>query len=77
MRLVEEAAGRSLSDIGATLGVSRQRVSEILASENLELQTMVRVAACGYEMRLGLHPVDASGPDLTAVLPSAVYALRD
>lgn len=66
---------RSLNDIGSALGVSRQRVSEILASENMELQTVVRVAAAlEYETRLMLRPVDGSGPDLADVLPVAASA---
>lgn len=67
---------RSNAAIGATLGVSRQRVAEILESRNLELQTIVRVAASlGYETRLMLHPVDGVGPDLAAVLPAEASAL--
>lgn len=71
----KKTAGRSFADIATALGVSRQRVAEILESPNIELQTMVRVAAAmGYETRVSLHPVDESRPDLTAVLPTAVVA---
>lgn len=73
----KERAHRSLTEIGDVLGVSRQRVSEILDSRNLELQTVVRVAAAmGYETRLILHPVNGPGPDLAAVLPAGACASR-
>lgn len=74
----KEASGRSFAEIGADLGVSRQRASEILGSDNLEVKTFVRAAAAlGYELRVSLHPVDNSGPDLSAVLPCASYSHRD
>lgn len=71
----KQASGRSYAELGAGLGVSRQRAAEILGSENLEVRTLVRAAAAlGYELRVSLHPVDNSGPALSAVLPSATYA---
>lgn len=67
----KEAKGESNSQIATRLGVSRQRVAEMLGSHNLKVGTVVATAAAlGYETRISLHPVDNSGPDLEAVLPS-------
>jgi DNA-binding phage protein len=44
-------AGRSLSEIGKRAGLTKQRVAEILDSENLEVDTIARLAAAmGYEL---------------------------
>ena len=69
LALAEKAAGHSHSELGRALGVSRQRVKEIMESGNLEIETMVRVAAaCGYELSISLHPVNPDRPVLGAVI---------
>ena len=62
--------GHDLADtLGRALGVSRQRVKEIMESGNLKIETMVRVAAaCGYELSISLHPVNPDRPVLGAVI---------
>ena len=76
----KEQAGRSLSEIGKKTGMTKQRVAQILESENLELSTMARVAAAmGYELVIALHPVSRDLPDLPdlqAVLPSAMVLAK-
>lgn len=71
----KEQAGRSLAEIGKMTGMTKLRVAQILESENIEVGTMVRVAAAmGYQLVISLHPVSRkrSGlPDLQAVVPSA------
>ena len=71
LTLAEKAAGHSHSDLGRALGVSRQRVKEIMESGNLKIETMVRVAAaCGYELSINLRPVNPNRPVLGAVIPA-------
>jgi hypothetical protein len=71
----KEAKHCSNADIAARLGVTKQRVAEILGSSNLKFGTFVEAAAViGYETRVSLHPVDNASADLEAVLPSAALA---
>jgi hypothetical protein len=76
----KEQAGRSLSEIGKKTGMTKQRVAQILESENLEVGTMARLAAAmGYELVIALHPVSRDLPDLPdlqAILPGAVTLAR-
>ena len=72
LALAEKAAGHSHSDLGRALGVSRQRVKEIMESGNLEIETMARVAAaCGYELSISLRPANPDRPVLGAVISAA------
>ena len=65
----KSAAGVSNAAIARDLSVSRQRITEILGSRNLEVATMVRVAAAvGYEVEVSLRPLDGEKPVFTAVL---------
>lgn len=69
LALAEQAAGYSHSDLGRALGVSRQRVKEIMESGNLKIETMVRVAAaCGFELSISLRPANPDRPVLGAVI---------
>lgn len=72
----KEQAGRSLSEIGKKTGMTKQRVAQILESDNLEVGTMARVAAAmGYQLVIALHPVARDLPDLPdlqAALPSVM-----
>lgn len=78
LRRAKKASRRTFAQVGEQLGVSRQRAAEIVRSDNMELDTLVRTAAAmGYELRVVLHPVDHQGQDLTSVLPSGRGADRD
>lgn len=49
---------RSLSAVGTEAGVSRARVQQIEQSDNIEIATLVRVAAaCGYQVGISLEPL--------------------
>lgn len=62
-------SGHSLSDIGAEAGVSRARIQQIEQSENIEVATLVRIAAaCGYRVRISLQPTSSKKRALSAVL---------
>lgn len=62
-------SGHSLSDIGAEVGVSRARVQQIEHSENIEVATLVRIAAaCGYQVSISLRPLSPKKRALSAVL---------
>ncbi len=75
LRRAKTASKRSYATVAAHLGVTRQRAEQIIKSDNLELETLVRTAAAmGYETRLSLHPVAENGRDLTTILPAARYA---
>lgn len=62
-------SGHSLSDIGAEAGVSRARIQQIEHSENIEVATLVRIAAaCGYQVSISLQPLSPKKRALSAVL---------
>lgn len=62
-------SGHSLSDIGAEAGVSRARIQQIEHSENIEVATLVRIAAaCGYQVSISLRPLSPKKRALSAVL---------
>ena len=62
----------SKAGLARALGVSRQRVGEILASRNLELETVVRMAdQIGCDVKLALVPRDAPEQVVEAFLPHA------
>ena len=49
---------RSLSTVGTEAGVSRARVQQIEQSDNIEIATLVRIAAaCGYQVGISLEPI--------------------
>lgn len=49
---------RSLSAVGTVAGVSRARVQQIEQSDNIEIATLVRMAAaCGYQVGISLEPL--------------------
>ncbi|MGI9181066.1 MAG: helix-turn-helix domain-containing protein [Longimicrobiaceae bacterium] len=55
--------GRSLRDVGAAVGVSHGRVRELEHSSNVEIATLVRVAAAmGYGVKIVLEPSRESRP---------------
>ena len=63
---------RSLSAIGAEAGVTRARVQQIEHSENIEIATLVRVAAaCGYQVGISLEPVKPGMRAFSTVLQGA------
>jgi hypothetical protein len=52
-----EQSGASLRRAGRVLGLSHSRVQQLEASENLEVATLVRVAAgLGFRVRISLEP---------------------
>ena len=54
---------RSLSTVGSEAGVSRARVQQIEQSDNIEIATLVRVAAaCGYQVGISLEPLSHFRP---------------
>ena len=62
-------SGRSLADIGAEAGVTRARIQQIERSENIEIATLVRIAAaCGYQVSISLRPLSADKRGFAAVL---------
>jgi hypothetical protein len=55
---------RSLRTVGTEAGVSRARVQQVEQSDNIEIATLVRVAAaCGYQVGISLEPL---GPGMRA-----------
>lgn len=53
-----DEAKRSLSAVGSDAGVSRARVQQIEQAGNIEIATLVRVAAaCGYQVGISLEPL--------------------
>jgi transcriptional regulator with XRE-family HTH domain len=69
----EQEANCSHADVARALGVSRQRIGELLGSVNVKVDTLVRfAAACGYETEIVLRPVQRGGPPLTARLPAKI-----
>jgi DNA-binding XRE family transcriptional regulator len=65
-------SGRSLAEVGEAAGVSRARVQQIERSENIEVATLVRIAAaCGYEVDITLRPRDEPGKRTIATKLSA------
>lgn len=64
---------RSLSAVGDAAGVSRARVQQIERSENIEIATLVRVAAaCGYQVGISLQPIKPGLRAFSTVLQGAV-----
>jgi hypothetical protein len=63
---------RSLSTVGAEVGVSRARVQQIEQSDNIEIATLVRVAAaCGYQVGISLEPLSPGMRAFSTVLQGA------
>ena len=63
---------RSLSTVGTEAGVSRARVQQIERSDNIEIATLVRVAAaCGYQVGISLEPLNPGMRAFSAVLQGA------
>ena len=51
-------AHRSMAEVGELAGVTRARVGQIEQSANIEVTTLVRLAAaCGYEVNISLKPL--------------------
>lgn len=72
LRMAMSAAGLTNAAMGRGLGVSRQRVGEILATANLEIETVIRVAdESGYDVKLSLVPRETGKDVFEAVLPHA------
>ncbi|MHB0963389.1 MAG: hypothetical protein ACYC5V_09305 [Gemmatimonadaceae bacterium] len=64
---------RSLSAVGTEAGVSRARVQQIEQSDNIEIATLVRVAAaCGYQVGISLEPLDPGMRAFSTVLLGAI-----
>ena len=60
---------RSLSTVGTEAGVSRARVQQIEQSDNIEIATLVRVAAaCGYQVGISLEPLSPGMRAFSTVL---------
>jgi hypothetical protein len=67
-------SGLSLRLAGEEAGVTRGRIQQLENSENVEVATLVRVAAAlGYSVRISLTPKQAGKQPLTAEL-DAVHA---
>ena len=63
---------RSLSTVGAEAGVTRARVQQIEQSDNIEIATLVRVAAaCGYRVGISLEPLTPGMRAFSTVLQGA------
>jgi len=63
---------RSLSTVGTAAGVSRARVQQIEQSDNIEIATLVRVAAaCGYQVGISLEPIKPGMRAFSTVLHGA------
>ena len=63
---------RSLNAVGTEAGVSRARVQQIEQSDNIEIATLVRVAAaCGYQVGISLEPLRPGMRAFTTVLQGA------
>ncbi len=63
---------RSLRVVGTEAGVSRARVQQIEQSDNIEIATLVRVAAaCGYQVTISLEPISPGMRAFSTVLQSA------
>lgn len=61
---------RSLSAVGTEAGVTRARVQQIEQSDNIEIATLVRVAAaCGYQVGISLEPLHPGMRAFSTVLP--------
>jgi hypothetical protein len=62
-------SGRSLREIGAEVGVTHARIQQIEHSENIEVATLVRIAAaCGYQVSISLRPLSPKKRAFSAVL---------
>lgn len=69
-----DEAHATMAAIGQFAGVTRARVQQLENSSNVEVATLVRfAAACGYEVKLTLQPVQKERRQLSATL-SAVPA---
>jgi len=67
-----EEAKRSLTAVGTRAGVTRARVQQIEQSENIEVATLVRVAAaCGYRVDISLEPLRPGLRAFSTVLQGA------
>ena len=62
---------RTLRSVGAEAGVSRARVQQIEHSENIEIATLVRVAAACYQVGISLEPLRPGMRAFTTVLRGA------
>ncbi len=63
---------RSLHAVGTEAGVSRARVQQIEHSDNIEIATLVRVAAaCGYQVGISLEPLSPGMRAFSTVLRGA------
>ncbi len=63
---------RSLRSVGTEAGVSRARVQQIEHSDNIEIATLVRVAAaCGYQVGISLEPLSPGMRAFSTVLQGA------
>ena len=63
---------RSLQSVGTEAGVSRARVQQIEHSDNIEIATLVRVAAaCGYRVGISLEPLSPGMRAFSTVLQGA------
>lgn len=60
---------RSLRTVGTEAGISRARVQQIEHSDNIEIATLVRVAAaCGYQVGISLEPLNPGMRAFSTVL---------
>jgi DNA-binding phage protein len=67
-----DEAKRSLSIVGAEAGISRARVQQIEHSNNIEVATLVRVAAaCGYQVGIRLEPLSPGMRVFSTILQGA------
>lgn len=62
-------AGSSLRRAGEAVGVSHSRIQQLEASENLEVSTLVRVAAgLGFRVKISLEPDQAHASEYRPVV---------
>ncbi|HEX5868884.1 MAG TPA: helix-turn-helix domain-containing protein [Longimicrobium sp.] len=72
MLRMRQEAGKSLRAAARAADVSAVRIQQIERSENIEVATLVRLAAAaGYEVNITLNPVGRGRRPLSAVLTGA------
>jgi hypothetical protein len=72
MLRMRQEAGKSLRAAARAADVSAARIQQIERSENIEVATLVRLAAAaGYEVNITLIPVSGDKRPLSAVLAGA------